>query len=135
MKTADIQAGGIADLEQLEMNDILQNAFKMALEHPQELLSNLELEPSIQVPPLTSTRPIPPRRPKFASPKPTAGPSFKSYPRSAPVVTTPRPQPPKAYGNYSKTTCHQTFCSHGRSTEKTIIIVKSCRNFSINNCH
>lgn len=95
MKTADIQAGGIADLEQLEMNDILQNAFKMALEHPQELLSNLELEPSIQVPPLTSTRPIPPRRPKFASPKPTAGPSFKSYPRSAPVVTTPRPQPPK----------------------------------------
>ncbi|RCK62810.1 hypothetical protein Cantr_09128 [Candida viswanathii] len=93
MKTADSQAGGIADLEQLEMNDILQNAFKMALEQPQELLSNLELDQAIQPPPISA--PIPPRRPKFAPPKPSAGPSFKSYPRSTPVVAPPRPQPPK----------------------------------------
>ncbi|RCK58940.1 hypothetical protein Cantr_07786 [Candida viswanathii] len=93
MKTADSQAGGIADLEQLEMNDILQNAFKMALEQPQELLSNLELDQAIQPPSISA--PIPPRRPKFAPPKPSAGPSFKSYPRSTPVIAPPRPQPPK----------------------------------------
>ncbi|KAK6458948.1 uncharacterized protein RJT20DRAFT_10584 [Scheffersomyces xylosifermentans] len=33
-----------ADLEQLQMNDILQNAFNMAMEHPQELLSDLDME-------------------------------------------------------------------------------------------
>lgn len=32
------------DLEQLQMNDILQNAFNMAMENPHDLLSNLEME-------------------------------------------------------------------------------------------
>ncbi|CAI5755912.1 unnamed protein product [Candida verbasci] len=37
----------VADLEQLQMNDILQNAFKMAIERPNELLSDLEIEEEI----------------------------------------------------------------------------------------
>lgn len=32
------------DLEQLQMNDILQNAFNMAMENPHDLLTNLEME-------------------------------------------------------------------------------------------
>ncbi|KAK6460124.1 hypothetical protein DFJ63DRAFT_332297 [Scheffersomyces coipomensis] len=35
------------DLEQLQMNDILQNAFKMAMENPQELLTDLETDDGV----------------------------------------------------------------------------------------
>ena len=47
--------GGVAELENLQMNDILQNAFKMALENPQELLSDLDIDPTIQVPTTNTT--------------------------------------------------------------------------------
>lgn len=36
--------GGGADLDQLRMNDILQNAFNMAMENPQDLLLNLDMD-------------------------------------------------------------------------------------------
>ncbi|EMG48701.1 hypothetical protein G210_0692 [Candida maltosa Xu316] len=77
--------GGVADLEQLQMNDILQNAFRMALENPQELISDMEIEASIQVPQII--RPPPPQRPKFASPKP----GYRNYTKSTPVVGPSKP--------------------------------------------
>ncbi|CAH2353725.1 hypothetical protein CLIB1423_12S01552 [[Candida] railenensis] len=40
----DGTVGGGADLDQLRMNDILQNAFNMAMENPQDLLSNLDMD-------------------------------------------------------------------------------------------
>lgn len=39
----------IVDIEELQMNDILQNAIKMASENPQELISNLEIDQVISV--------------------------------------------------------------------------------------
>ncbi|RLV95550.1 hypothetical protein JA1_001095 [Spathaspora sp. JA1] len=48
---------GVADLESLQMNDILANAFNMALEKPQELISDLEIDDTgVLVPPPVQTQ-------------------------------------------------------------------------------
>lgn len=45
-----------ADLEQLQMNDILQNAFNMAMENPLDLLSDMEMEDESQSSKLNHSR-------------------------------------------------------------------------------
>lgn len=60
--------GGVAELENLQMNDILQNAFKMALENPQELISDLDIDLTIQVPTAAFPRQIPPPPPQQHKP-------------------------------------------------------------------
>ncbi|KAG7662665.1 uncharacterized protein J8A68_003795 [[Candida] subhashii] len=64
------QDNTVADVEQLQMNDILQNAFKMALENPQELISDLEIDSSIKtvLPPVQPPQ-LPPAVSKPSLPK------------------------------------------------------------------
>lgn len=75
-----------ADLESLQINDIMQNAFDMAMENPQGLLDSLDTQQS---------KPHPEQQPKLSYPSTTA-------PVPAPV-TEPEPEPVSKLTHPSKT--------------------------------